>query len=193
MIYFTSDFHLSHNNIRTYCNRPFDSVKEMDNTILSNLHTTLKKGDILYFLGDLSMGQVGVQRFLEDVKTIGVEVHIILGNHDRDLQNFLSRNRNFYPVRSISDIKNIILEGQSVTLCHYPMLTFNKSHYGAWQLYGHHHNGNFHANIPPAVAGKRMNVGVDVNNFMPVSWEKVKEYMSHQPNNFDLIPEKDWR
>ena len=37
-IWFTADFHFGHSNIIRYCNRPFQSVEEMDQTILDRLN-----------------------------------------------------------------------------------------------------------------------------------------------------------
>jgi calcineurin-like phosphoesterase family protein len=37
-IWFTADFHFGHGNIIRYCNRPFQSVEEMDRTILDRLN-----------------------------------------------------------------------------------------------------------------------------------------------------------
>ena len=33
-VWFTADFHLGHKNIIRYCNRPSDTVEEMNRTIL---------------------------------------------------------------------------------------------------------------------------------------------------------------
>jgi len=66
-------------------------------------------------------------------------------------------------------------------MCHYLMYSWPRSHYGSWLLHGHHHR---------AVAsdwGKIMNVGVDLNNFYPVSWPEVVEYMKGQPENWNLL------
>ena len=76
------------------------------------------------------------------------------------------------------------VEDNYITLCHYPMISWNKSHYNSWLLYGHVHNNE----IP--LKGKMMNVGVDVNNFYPVSFTQVKEYMNKQPNNYNYIKKK---
>jgi calcineurin-like phosphoesterase family protein len=46
--WFTADFHFGHNNIIRYCNRPFRSVEEMDQTILERLNASVKPNDTLY-------------------------------------------------------------------------------------------------------------------------------------------------
>ena len=56
-VWFTADFHFGHNDIIRYCNRPFRSVEEMDQTILDRLNASVKANDILYFLGDLHREQ----------------------------------------------------------------------------------------------------------------------------------------
>ena len=55
-IWITADFHFGHSNIIRYCNRPFRSVEEMDQTILDRLNASVKANDILYFLGDFCIG-----------------------------------------------------------------------------------------------------------------------------------------
>ena len=54
--WFTADFHLGHQNIIRYCNRPFHSTSEMDEAILGNLNSLVRQDDVLYFLGDFCMG-----------------------------------------------------------------------------------------------------------------------------------------
>ena len=61
------------------------------------------------------------------------------------------------------------------------MRVWHRSHYNAWQLYGHSH-----AKLEPI--GKQYDVGVDNNNFMPVSFNELVEIMDKQPNNFNYIP-----
>jgi calcineurin-like phosphoesterase family protein len=55
-IWFTADFHLGHKNIIRYCNRPFQTVEEMNQEILERLNSRVKANDILYFLGDFCIG-----------------------------------------------------------------------------------------------------------------------------------------
>jgi calcineurin-like phosphoesterase family protein len=75
---------------------------------------------------------------------------------------------------------DIEIENKKVTLCHYPMKTWNCSHWGSWHLYGHHHHKT-------DFGGKTMNVSLDANDMMPVSWEEVKEFMKNREDNWDMI------
>jgi|GEM_PF-3806875 len=45
-VWFTADFHLGHKNIIRYCDRPFDTVEEMNRTILDRLNNLVKANDI---------------------------------------------------------------------------------------------------------------------------------------------------
>jgi len=186
MIWFTSDFHLGHENIIKYCDRPFANAKEMDKTILDNFFSMVKKGDTVFFLGDLSFHEDVIKSTLMAIAMAGIDFNVIVGNHDN--ADAIARFSYHQFKKNVYSMLDTEIEGQPITLCHYPMLTFNRSHYGAWQMYGHHHNGGFHKNIPPAVMGKKINVGVDIWNFKPISWENVKLWMAGQPDNFDLIP-----
>lgn len=50
--FFSADFHLGHENIIKYCNRPFKSEKEMNDTIIFNTNQRADGNDVLYHIGD---------------------------------------------------------------------------------------------------------------------------------------------
>ena len=83
----------------------------------------------------------------------------------------------------------IRVEDRAVYLNHYPFLTYAGVYRiekdMVWQLYGHTHSGPLSSN------GKDMSrlemtfstqydVGVDNNNFKPISWNSVKEIINAQ-------------
>lgn len=51
-IFFTSDTHFWHENIIKFCNRPFSSVEEMNDTIIENWNKVVGENDIVFHLGD---------------------------------------------------------------------------------------------------------------------------------------------
>ena len=78
MQFFTSDTHFNHGHIIKYCNRPFISMEEMNETIVQNWNKTVKQKDIIYHLGDVCWGLPDI--FLK--KLNGYKI-LIQGNHDK--------------------------------------------------------------------------------------------------------------
>lgn len=163
-IFFTADFHLSHKNIINYCNRPFSSVEEMNKTILDNFFTTVGDKSFVYFLGDLSFRKDDFIHFIDEIQKRDIRLIFIKGNHDPSKISFFNFGIEPY------DFLEIKIEDISITLCHYAMRTWNKSHYGAWNLHGHSHG-----TLTPFP--HQYDVGVDNNNFYPVSFSKMKQIM----------------
>ena len=61
-IFFTSDLHFSHANIIKYCQRPFDSVAEMNDALIENWNARVQHDDIVYVLGDMFFCDVSAAR-----------------------------------------------------------------------------------------------------------------------------------
>lgn len=79
-IWVVSDTHFGHDNILKYENRPFKSVKEMDEAILENWNAVVKPGDKVYHLGDVYMGSG--ENAWEILKRLNGKKRLVLGNHD---------------------------------------------------------------------------------------------------------------
>lgn len=171
MIYFTADLHLGHANIIKYCQRPFECVEEMNEILIGNWNSVVKPIDTVYVLGDFAMGDPKPY-----LKRLYGDIYLIPGDHDRTDK---------WPGPATTVLPKIYRYGiwdQLVVLCHYPILAWPRSHYGAWHLHGHCHEGTL-----PYVPGKIINVGVDLECFRPVSWPEVVQYMKGQPDNWNLV------
>lgn len=81
-IFFTSDWHIGHENCLKYDNRPFETTEEGDKALIDNYNSVVKEGDIVYFLGDF--GLTNLHRIKEVLSQLNSKNNIlILGNHDR--------------------------------------------------------------------------------------------------------------
>lgn len=147
MIYFTSDQHFGHSNIIKHCDRPFASVKEMDNQLLDAINSKVKRTDTLYVLGDFSYRGRDPAYYRSLIRC--GEVHLIVGNHDKR-----SRCRCF---ESVSDVSQVSIHGRRLWLSHYLHKTWPGSHKGSWHLYGHSHGSLDHLDL----FTNTLDVGVD--------------------------------
>lgn len=172
-IFFTADTHFGHGRIIEYTNRPFRDAEgrpnpqRMDEAIIDRFNSVLRRGDVLYHLGDVSWSSYNKQTgFIDRLNT--KEVHLIWGNHDhpKDFKGL--------PFRSFSDIKRITVAAQRFVLCHYPMRSWQGKGSGAIQLYGHVHGSM-------SGIGRQMDVGVDTNDFYPWAVEDIITRMKDIP------------
>jgi len=165
--YFTADNHWGHNRILEYSKRPFKTVEEMNEAMIANWNARVRKQDVVYHVGDFSF--LPFDRTKPIFDRLNGEKHLILGNHDR-----LNMMRNL-GWASISQYKEIKVQGQSIVLLHYAMKVWNKSHHGAWHLYGHSHNS-----LPDDPTSLSIDVGVDAHGYAPISFDGVKQIMSRK-------------
>lgn len=168
-IWYTSDTHFGHANIIQYCCRPFSSADEMNDTMITNWNSVVRRGDTVFHLGDFGFADWNVLKGIRS--RLNGEIVLVPGNHDRRYK----LKEAFTVVDHIHEVKD---NGQRVVLSHYPILSWNAAYHGAVHLHGH-----CHGTIKPT--SKRIDVGVDCWNFTPVMLDQV---MARQvPNVFDQI------
>jgi len=93
-IWLISDTHFGHENIIKYCNRPFSSVYDMDETIKKNWNSTVGTSDIVYHLGDLYFGkgfESSGRSPVEFLKSLNGHKRLVLGNHDNALDQVIHK------------------------------------------------------------------------------------------------------
>ena len=173
--FFTGDQHLGHWNISRYCGRPFQAVEEMDETIIANFNSAVSENDITIHLGDFTLISNPITVNDKYVKRLNGNHIFLKGSHDRWLSKTAPTIWDLHIVGSMGDI--------SIVCCHYAMRTWHKSHFNSIQLYGHSHG-----TLEPI--GKQWDVGVDNNNFFPLSLEQIIEIMKNRPDNPNFIPEE---
>jgi calcineurin-like phosphoesterase family protein len=184
--YFVSDTHFGHRNVIKYSKRPFSSIEEHDEIIIQNWNKTIKRNDMVYFLGDFCMA--GRQRTLDIRKRLNGAIFFIRGNHDKTAYQIRDTFQWF------GDVKKIKIYDQEIFLSHYAHLTWNKMHYGCWMLFGHSHGGMNEWLSKNLLEARMLDVGVDTHNYVPYSFEEIKEHMDkkkgawvdhHEPKNIE--------
>jgi calcineurin-like phosphoesterase family protein len=164
--WFVADEHYDHTAIIKYCNRPFDTVGEMNQIIIDNHNSVVSKEDVVIHAGDFTWGNA--TRAKELIKQLSGNHVFLRGSHDKWLP------------RSYHEIWEKRIDKQVIVVCHYAMRVWPRSHYNSWQLHGHSH-GRLKS------IGKQYDVGVDNNNFYPVSSDAVKCIMEGKPDNLNLV------
>ena len=182
-IFFTSDTHFNHTNIIKYAQRPYSDAEEMNEDLIKRWNSVVGKNDIVFHLGDFMFGNIN--RFWEFRSRLNGKIYLIHGNHDYKLMQEGNIEEGF---ELIASQLNICVDGQKIYLNHFPMLTFDGIYKEkpSWELFGHVHSNKEHPSTSPDIS--RLNyllptqydVGVDNNNYTPVSFNQVKEIIGNQ-------------
>lgn len=185
--FFTSDTHFGHANIIRFCNRPFKNVEEMDETLIENWNQVVSEDDTVFHLGDFAFGGSNVWKSI--IPRLNGHINLIIGNHDRKnlRQGYMS---SFGMVVSQLQIE---IEGNPIYLNHYPFLCYGGSYRGVWQLFGHVHSGPNAEGLDisrlKTLFPTQYDVGVDNNDYAPISYKEVKAKIEYQKAEFKTFNE----
>lgn len=167
MILFTSDTHFYHKNVILYCNRPFNSIDEMNEALIENWNRRVSPSDTIYHLGDFAFAKPNkIEGILQRLN--GKKV-LIMGNHDRcmrDLHSYFEYVTNYHELR---------VDDKMFVLSHYPFARWNKGHHGSFMLHGHEH-GSY------KTYGRILDVGVDNCNYAPITLDEVVDKLKYEPH-----------
>lgn len=173
MKFFTADQHFNHRNIIEYCNRPFKNVGEMNEALITNWNAKVRDNDHVFVLGDM-VWEGNAREILDRLKGKIIYIPSKEWTHEKCVLEHKDRFMRVVEPITVLDAKRE--HGVSIVLCHYCMRTFPKSHYNHWHLFGHSHG-----RLEPI--GKSWDVGVDNNNFYPLSLDEVATIMAKRPDN----------
>ena len=181
MIYFTADQHFGHEKIIGYLDRPFSSIKHMDDEIIRRHNEVVGHDDNVYILGDFTLDDFDAARSY--IIRLNGNLRFLSGSHDfcwfpKDIKVMRIEDRivRFFPPlhTMLVDREEIGMEGEFplvIALCHYAMRRWDRSHYDSLHLFGHSHGRlytpTFHS----------MDIGVDCNNYYPFSLDTVLDLL----------------
>ena len=178
-IWFTADTHFCHDNIVSFSNRPFASAAEMNEELIRRWNETVPDDGIVFHLGDFCLGSTS--QWNDIMYRLKGRIYLILGNHDfRSIKiDFMQR------FELVTQQMTIKVGGQSIILNHNPFLCYGGSYRDVWQLFGHVHSGprsKTGLDIPRLqhLFPLQYDVGVDNNDYRPVSFAEVKAKIEAQ-------------
>ena len=187
-LFFVSDTHFNHENILRFCQRPFKDITEHDEVLIENWNSVVGSDDTVFHLGDFCFGNP--QKVIEVRKRLNGHIFLIRGNHDdKNLQASL------YPLfEEVLYQARILVDKRSVYLNHFPFMCFahwDSSKYDrnslSFALSGHTHirknNTGSDAPLTNLYLPTQYDVGVDFNDFKPISWEEINNKINYQIDN----------
>ena len=178
---FLADAHFDDESIIAYDNRPFDSVGEMNEAMISNWNRVVTDPeDLTWILGDFCRGKA--ERWVELLSRLNGRKALILGNHDDRLSAEAARAY----LEEIADYRVITVGEEHVVLCHYPILGFRDHYFGWIHLYGHVHT-SYEWNVTENAKRllKRLYVRDDVCRMYNTG--AMLPYMNYTPRTLDEI------
>lgn len=173
MNYYIADMHFGHANILKLSHRPFKNIDEMDEYIIKKWNEKVTKDDDVYILGDFAFRSEDPMNY---IKRLNGKLHLITGNHDKKVIN--NYRRCFVEITQMKTVRDTDKNGNeiSIVLCHYPLVEWDGYYRGFYHFYGHVHNTFNNATTQYAMNMDRAyNVGVDIINFEPCTFDEVIE------------------
>lgn len=191
MIYFTSDTHFFHENVISFnASRAerWSTIEEMNEALIANINETVGENDELYHLGDFSFKGTRDQAVEIRNRINCKKLHLVHGNHDKDWTQ--PEIAGVFIVEPW--IKKLKVDGHKLILSHFPLADWASMTHGSIHLHGHIHSEDTAYNELNRSQGiYRYDVGVDANDFKPVSLEEILHWFENtEPRG--RIPWEEW-
>lgn len=182
-VWFTSDTHFGHSGIIKFCDRPFKSVDEMNQILIDNWNSIIPPDGIVFHLGDFSWNN----NIKNIICNLNGNIVLIKGNHDN--QNLKQGAYKFF--LEVHNQLQIQVGNSIIYLNHYPFLTYGgvyKEKNPIIQCFGHIHMSKYKntgTDTPryEFLLPSQYDVGVDLNDFKPISYKELKERIDFQIQN----------
>lgn len=193
--YLTSDNHWFHKNILALCHRPFADIDDMNSQLVANWNDVVPTTGHVFVAGDMiHSGNIAMITGL--LEKLNGTIYLIMGNHcyqnhfEHPVIKDLFEGR-IYDSLSISINDTPIVSGMremNIYISHYPHVFWPRNHVHA---YGHVHSGpNSTSSDVVPFHPLRYDVGVDNNNYKPISYFEYREIILKQINEDGRITKR---
>lgn len=171
-IFFTADTHFGDHRTLNIHRRPFASVNEMDEALVTGWNAIVTPEDVVWHLGDVARRSADVATLLSRLNGIK---HLIRGNNDPPATG------EAVGWTSVGDYAELNEDDHRLVLCHYPFRSWNGQHRRAINLHGHSHG-----TLKPLL--RQYDVGVDARDFRPVRLADLLAGRSAPPPTLNRKP-----
>lgn len=167
-IFFTSDTHFSSERTLILSKRPFRNTEEMDWEMIRNWNKVVTPGSIVYHLGDFGNYEI--------LKYLNGNIHLVLGNYEEkerlDLGISMREFSELLKRKGFSEVITASFYNPLKTwMAHEPLKAKGLRSIGSkYCLFGHIHGRQ-------RIKEFGIDVGVDSNNYTPMSEEDVQFYL----------------
>lgn len=165
-----SDTHFGHENIITYCKRPFKNADHMDQIMIERWQERVRPEDIIYHLGDVGLTKGDYLEKKIMPRLPGKKI-LVLGNHDKSAKRMMEMGFDFACENMMIQHFNHLLY-----LVHRPQ----SLHRGDYILHGHIHNSTPEDRAKFVKEGElvhipiwNINLSVEMINYEPVTLDWV--------------------
>lgn len=167
MIWFTADTHFNHPGALSLYRRPFGSVDEMNEAMITRWNETVAPEDEVWHLGDFALRTTSAQA-ADLLRRLHGAKHLITGNNDPPQIAALPE------WASTQAYAEMTVDDRRLVLCHYAFRTWNGMSRGRLNLHGHSHG-----RLKPMP--RQYDVGVDVHDFRPVTLAEITRRRTGRP------------
>jgi len=148
----------------------------MNKVLIENWNNKVPKDGIVIHCGDFSFREPEI--FLP---RLNGRVVFIFGKHDKSSIRSAKKKPNLFA--ATCDLLDLTVGDKFIVCSHYCLRVWNRSHFNSILCYGHSHG-----TLPPI--GRSWDVGVDNNNFTPLSFSDLEKIMDSRPDNPNLIKKR---
>lgn len=194
-LYFTADWHIGHENVLKFDNRPFKDLDDMHESLVKNFNQYVPKHGVTYFLGDMGLCSHGLLKSV--IKQLNGTKILIRGNHDKGTDTFYDAGFDV-----VIDKAQITVGKNIVTMSHCPLTgvfredtsgmrgsdgsenwhgenrhknRFSFPDFGQFHLHGHIHSPN--SGLSKKILDRQYDVGVPANGYKPVRIAEIESWI----------------
>ncbi len=145
----------------------FSSIDEMNDKLIKNWNKQVKKGDVVFHLGNFAWDPRTAKNVL---KRLNGEITFLVGNSDDAL---LEVEHEFDNITVLDD-QIVELPQYDSIICHYPLEAWNGKESGTIHFHGH----TVYSHKTDLRLHNRINVCTDFWDYSPLKFSTIKEFIN---------------